>query len=123
MKLTTQLSSIALLALSLPLSACSSWGWNSEDNMPGYKVTIVQGNELTQTQLDQIQIGMNKDEVKTVLGNPLLENPFHGDTWYYSYAVTYANKFLRKSNLVLHFKGDSLASISGKAQAYSYLDQ
>lgn len=122
MKRITQLSLISLLAL--PLSACSSWGWNnSEDTMPGYKVTVIQGNELTQAQLDQIQVGMSKAAVKAVLGDPLLENPFRNDAWYYTYTVTHANKFLRKSNLVLHFDGDNLASISGKAKIYSYLDR
>ncbi|MCV2503876.1 MAG: outer membrane protein assembly factor BamE [Neisseriaceae bacterium] len=111
----------ALSLLALSLGACSTF-WKKEDNVPGYKITVVQGNELTENQFSQLHVGMNKEDVKQLLGEPQLKNPFRDDSWHYVYTVSKANKFLKKSDLVLQFSGDSLTNISGNPEEFNYLD-
>ena len=55
-----------LLIISLFLISCSSAGI--------YKVTVTQGTLLKQEDIDKLEIGMNKDQVTFILGNPTFEN-------------------------------------------------
>ncbi|QRN41861.1 MAG: outer membrane protein assembly factor BamE [Neisseriaceae bacterium] len=115
MKFTT----LSLLVCSL--CACSTV-FKKEDSIPGYKITVIQGNELTQNQFSQLHIGMTKEDVKQLLGNPQLKNPFRDDSWHYIYTVLKADKFFKKSDLVLQFSGDVLTNISGNPEEFNYLD-
>lgn len=64
------------LALVLALSGCSSWV---------YKRDIPQGNFVEQRDIDKLQIQMTKEQVKFVLGTPVVEDPFSSDVWHYVY--------------------------------------
>ncbi len=48
-----------------------------------YRVPIYQGNLLDQTAVDQLQQGMDKRQVMTLLGTPSIQDPFHQDRWDY----------------------------------------
>lgn len=110
--IVNSLSKFALLYLLIVgLSACSSF-MKQEDRALGYKITVIQGNELSQEQLDQLRVGMTKEEVQLLLGIPQLKNPFRNDTWYYVYTTIKADQLLRKNSLVLQFSGNMLMDIS-----------
>ena len=48
------------------------------DTLPGvYKINVQQGNLVTQEMVDQLRPGMDKRQVKFILGTPLLSDPFH----------------------------------------------
>ncbi|MGV2874136.1 outer membrane protein assembly factor BamE [Colwellia sp. E150_009] len=66
----------SIIAIALSLSACSSWV---------YRIDIPQGNYLEQKNIDKIQIGMTKEQVKFVLGSPVIVDAFDKDTWNYIY--------------------------------------
>lgn len=55
---------------------------------------------------------MTRDEVRFVLGTPLLRDPFHADRWdyYYSFA-TGDNKVASQERLSLFFVDDTLVKI------------
>ena len=57
---------------------------------------------------------MTKEQVKFVLGSPLVENPFKSDKWHYVYTNKSGktDKTTRKE-LVVNFNGNSLTAISG----------
>ncbi len=81
-----------------------------------YKIKVRQGNHIDASQLSALRIGMSKREVQTVLGTPLVEDPFHPDRWdyYYSYKPgTYDAGEPERKRLTLYFRGDTLASIVG----------
>ena len=48
-----------------------------------YRQPIYQGNLLDQTAVDQLQQGMDKRQVMTLLGTPSIQDPFHQDRWDY----------------------------------------
>lgn len=108
--------------LILTITSCANFE-KREDQVPGYKITVVQGNELTAEQFSQLHVGMSKEEVKNLLGEPQLENPFRDDTWHYLYTVLKANKFKRESQLIVKFNGDTVSDISGQFEAFDYADE
>jgi len=50
-----------------------------------YKMEIQQGNYVTQEMVSQLRSGMGKEQVRQVLGTPLLNDPFHSERWDYVY--------------------------------------
>ncbi len=77
-----------------------------------YKIDIQQGNEVTAKMLANIEIGMSKEEVRKVLGYPLINDPFHADRWdYYFYIRKGATGKSKQWSATLHFTGDVLSDI------------
>lgn len=48
-----------------------------------YKLPTRQGNVLEQKQLDQLQTGMTRDQVRFLLGTPLAASPYRPERWDY----------------------------------------
>lgn len=63
------------------LSACSSVPRLVHE----YRIDIQQGNVLTQEMVAQLKPGLTKDQVRFVLGTPVLMDMFHGNRWDYVY--------------------------------------
>lgn len=107
MKITTFIShSLSVLAL-LTLFACS----NPLNNIP-YRIDIDQGNQISQAQLNQLNLGMNKEEVEFIMGTPLLNDIFNEDRWdYVQYHKTGKTKEVQESVLTLYFKNNLLVQV------------
>ncbi len=50
-----------------------------------YRASISQGNLVKQEDLDQVEIGMTRNQVRFLLGTPMIDDPFHKDRWDYIY--------------------------------------
>jgi len=50
-----------------------------------YRQSISQGNLIEQEDLDQVEVGMTRNQVRFLLGTPMLDDPFHEDRWDYVY--------------------------------------
>lgn len=48
-----------------------------------YKQPIFQGNLLEKTSVEQLQAGMDRQQVMLLLGTPSIRDPFHHDRWDY----------------------------------------
>ncbi len=69
------------------LAGCSIFGV--------YKVDIPQGTPLTKAQASQVQVGMNFQQVRFLLGSPTVTDPLNPQRWDYIYNYipgTYAKK-------------------------------
>ena len=44
-----------------------------------------QGNLLKQEDIDQVDIGMTRNQVRFLLGTPMIDDPFHEERWDYIY--------------------------------------
>ncbi len=51
-----------------------------------YKIDIEQGNLISQAQVDQLRPGMTANQVRYIMGTPLLVDPFHPNRWDYVYS-------------------------------------
>jgi outer membrane protein assembly factor BamE len=87
------------------LSACTAW-------LPeAHKLDLQQGNTVKLAQLEAIEIGMSKIEVRKIMGDPMLSDPFHNQRWDYIYRYLPRNGFERKSLLTLYFEDEKLIKI------------
>ncbi len=48
-----------------------------------YRANISQGNLIKQEDLDQVKIGMTPNQVRFLLGTPMIIDPFHTERWDY----------------------------------------
>jgi len=80
----------ALLALGASVAACGSFNEASRkfaDSITPYKVEVVQGNVITKEQVDALQKGMSRQQVRDLLGTPLLTSVFHSNRWDYVFTI------------------------------------
>ena len=52
-----------------------------------YRQTISQGNLVKQEDLDQVEVGMTRSQVRFLLGTPMIDDPFSRNRWDYIYFV------------------------------------
>lgn len=57
-----------------------------------YRASISQGNLIKQEDLDQVTVGMTRNQVRFLLGTPLIDDPFHADRWDYVYYLKVGRK-------------------------------
>jgi outer membrane protein assembly factor BamE len=109
-------SGAALVALGL-LSGCSSLGQvgSAASSLGGlvtpYKIDIVQGNVVTREQVEFLKPGMPRDQVRGVLGTPLLASVFHADRWDYVFTFRRQGQEPQQRKVALFFNGDLLERV------------
>jgi len=91
---------VVLLVLSLGASGCV------------YRANISQGNIVEEEDLDQVEIGMTRSQVRFLLGTPMIEDPFHQDRWDYVYYVKIGrNDASAKRWVTILFDADKVGEI------------
>ena len=77
---------IGAIFLSVLVAGCSVPRFFNE-----YKIDIQQGNLLTQEMVSQLRPGQRKDQVRYILGDPILMDVFHANRWDYVYRLRKGN--------------------------------
>lgn len=78
-----------------------------------YKVEVVQGNFVSKEQVQALQSGMSRDQVRQILGTPLVTDLFHADRWDYVFTLKRQGVPPQERRLTLFFKGDTLDHFEG----------
>jgi outer membrane protein assembly factor BamE len=78
-----------------------------------YRMTIQQGNNLSQEMVAQLKLGMTREQVRFVLGTPLLMDVFHADRWDYVYYLEKPGGKREQRNLSVVFDKDKLVRVVG----------
>lgn len=100
-----------LLAGLLITGGCAYEGTNK---LPGvYRIDIQQGNVVDQDTLDQLKPGMPMQQVRFIMGTPIIVDPFHQDRWEYIYTYSEGGKRRQQRRITLHFRDNKLDSIDG----------
>ena len=97
---------ISALLLSLA-SGCSSI------NIGPHRIDVQQGNALDQENVARLKPGLNRSQVRFLLGTPLIVDPFRTDRWDYVYVFYKAGKLAEQKRITLFFDGETLARIEG----------
>lgn len=98
------------MGLGVLLSSCA-WvdqplGYVARSINP-YRFELIQGNVITKEQLEVLRPGMNKVQVKEVLGTPLITSLFHEERWDYAFTVRRSGQEIQKKKLTVYFlKGE-----------------
>ncbi len=80
-----------------------------------YKQPIYQGNLIEKSAIDQLQVGMDKQQVMTLLGSPSIADPFHHQRWdYTSTQRTDRRGHTEVKNMTLWFENDKLSKWEGE---------
>lgn len=105
------LKPLLLLCVGGALTACSV-----PAVLKPYRMEIQQGNFFTQEQVDKLKLGMTKEQVRFVLGTPLLTDVFHADRWDYVYRRQKARSdYLEERHITLFFERNQLKHIEADA--------
>ncbi|HKJ08690.1 MAG TPA: outer membrane protein assembly factor BamE [Gammaproteobacteria bacterium] len=91
---------------SLVLAGCSSFPLV-------HHIDIQQGNVITQDMVNRLRPGMSKQQVRFVMGKPLLLDAFHPERWDYVYYNKPGYGKTEEKHVALFFKGNKLERIAG----------
>jgi outer membrane protein assembly factor BamE len=78
-----------------------------------YRVDIPQGNFVTEEMLAQLKEGMTRDQVKFVLGTPLIADIFHADRWDYAFRMLKRNDEVLSSRVTVFFTDGKVSRFEG----------
>jgi len=111
---------LALVGL-LGLGGCTSAvdetqrAWMNKIFRP-YVPDVVQGNFISSEQYAKLQLGMNREQVRQILGTPLLASYFHANRWDYIFEFKRAGQPISKERRVtVFFDGDKVVKFEGDA--------
>lgn len=96
-RISTALASLALL---LCLSGCV------------YRIDILQGNFLEPKDVDRVAVGMTRIQVRSLLGTPMVADPFEDSRWdyIYYYKAGRSDEPYRR-HFIVYFDGDKVARV------------
>jgi len=102
------------------LASCSTGNMGSSAANPvnwitPYKVDVIQGNFVSREQVEQLQAGMSREQVKGLLGTPLMASLFHADRWDYVFTLKRRGVEPQSFKYTVLFKGDQLERFEGDA--------
>ena len=103
-------------AASLCLGACSGVTDRTRsalEKITPYKVEVVQGNFVSKEQVDALKAGMSRQQVREILGTPLVTSLFHSNRWEYVFTLKKPSAELQTRKLTVFFEGDVLARSEG----------
>jgi outer membrane protein assembly factor BamE len=78
-----------------------------------YKMDIQQGNYVSQEMVAQLKPGMTREQVRFLLGTPLVTDIFHSDRWDYVYWREASNGKREERRVALFFADNKLERIAG----------
>jgi outer membrane protein assembly factor BamE len=81
-----------------------------------YRIDIRQGNYVDQELLSQLRRGMSRDQVRYVLGSPLVVDMFRNDRWDYVYSLRSGRGEAQQRVISLYFEGDVLDRLEGDVE-------
>lgn len=82
-----------------------------------YRMEIQQGNYVSQDMVAQLRQGMSKDQVRFLLGTPLLTDIFHAERWDYVYWRETPQGVREQRRLAVYFEAGRLARVDGDVVA------
>ena len=91
------------------LSACST------SHFPWvYRIDVEQGNIVDEDKLEQVTLGMNRRQVKYLLGTPMIQDTFNQNRWDYFYSYETGHGRITRELISFYFNNDQLSNIEKK---------
>jgi outer membrane protein assembly factor BamE len=87
-----------------------------------YKLDVIQGNYLTQDMVDRLKVGLPKQQVRLILGTPLITSAFRDNRWDYVFEFKGQGKPEEHRALTVYFVDDKLARWEGDAMPASQIE-
>lgn len=120
----SSLKSLPFLALPLSFSLLTGCSYLPDIRMPDatklvkpYVIDVRQGNFVTQEMVSQLKVGMSKDQVRYILGTPLLTDIFHVERWDYVYRFKPGQDEAQQRRIAVFFADGKLVKVDGDVVA------
>lgn len=107
------LAAAAALALLAGCGTVDDVSHRITSSITPYKVEVVQGNFVSKEQVDALQAGMSREQVRQILGSPLVTSLFHSDRWDYVFTLNRKGLPEQQRRLTVFFKGDAMDRVEG----------
>ncbi len=107
---------VLAVAACAALGACSSIDQRTRNfvgALAPYKMEVVQGNFVSKEQVEALKPGMAREQVKDILGTPLLQDVFHADRWDYVFTLRRQGTEPQARKLTVFFKADVMDRVEG----------
>ncbi|HSG65621.1 MAG TPA: outer membrane protein assembly factor BamE [Gammaproteobacteria bacterium] len=77
-----------------------------------YRIDIQQGNLLEEEAIEQVAVGMTKNQVVFLLGTPMVTDSFHTNRWDYTYYLRRGRSDdVERRWLIVYFDGDVVSRV------------
>ena len=77
-----------------------------------FRPDIQQGNLLSVKDIEQVQVGMTRSQVRFLLGTPMVSDPFAPHRWDYVYRMEYGRRrSVDSAHFIVHFEGDKVVKV------------
>ena len=80
-----------------------------------YKVDIVQGNYVTNSMVSNLSKGQSRDQVRALLGTPLITDPFRQNRWDYIFLINRGSGKRSIRRFMVIFENDRVVDWEGSA--------
>lgn len=77
-----------------------------------YVIDIQQGNIIHPEKVNKLRVGMSKEQVRYIMGSPVLESAFNDDQWDYVYTMRDSRRRFTSQHVGLTFKNNKLQIIN-----------
>jgi outer membrane protein assembly factor BamE len=94
---------LAVLPVAVCMSACIS----------PYHIEVVQGNFVSKEQMQALRVGMSRNQIREILGTPLITSPFHADRWDYAFTIKREGTQPQHRRISIFFKVDQFDHAEG----------
>ena len=102
------MKAVPVVAMILLIMGCSTF------RFPGvHRITVQQGNVISQTMIDKLRPGMTKSQIRVILGNAVVDDSLDRDQWDYVYTIQVAGGEVLRRILILHFREERLSYFEG----------
>jgi len=104
---------ISLLAPLVLAAGCAGRQLPVPEIVKPYRITIQQGNYVTREMVEQLKPGMTREQVRFILGTPLLTDIFHADRWDYVFYRELPGGKREQRNFSVIFEDGKLSRVVG----------
>ena len=87
-----------------------------------YKLDINQGNYLSQDMVDRLKVGQTRQQVRQLLGTPLLISIYRENRWDYPYMFMRQGRIVEQRTFSVYFVDDKLARWEGDEMPASVVE-
>ena len=95
------------------LAGCAGTGSRLAGMVTPYKVDVVQGNFISREQVQMLQPGLGRQQVREILGTPLMVSVFHSDRWEYVFTLKRPDVEVQTRKLTVFFKDNVMERVEG----------
>lgn len=99
------------ISVKLSLIICSVLLLSACHNLHVFSSDVQQGNIITKDKVEKLRIGMTTEQVKTIIGAPVLTRTLSANRWLYIYTLRENRRLTAEKKLILFFRSNILRSV------------